>query len=99
MSFLKVVFTDKNVIELKEELEIQSHVIEYKYIKGKDFKENMLFLEESLLKPLVLLIEEKDYKYIKNNLQQILNTNLKLYVINTHNNYTIDIIDKYYLDY
>jgi hypothetical protein len=100
MSFLKIIFTNKNVFELKQELEIHSHVVEYKYIKGKDFKENMLFLEESLLKPLVLLIEEKEYINIKNILLNLLNANLKLYVMENkiNNIHTFDILDKYYLD-
>ena len=83
---------------LIKKLEETNYVVNYNFISGEDFKNNILFLIEALTKPILLIIERND---INSKIKEIINDYNIKYII-TENNKNInrnDKYDKFYLNY
>jgi hypothetical protein len=79
-------------------LEETNYVVNYNFISGEDFKNNILFLIEALTKPILLIIERND---INSKIKEIINDYNIKYIIteNSKNINRNDKYDKFYLNY
>lgn len=78
-------------------LEKKNYVVRYKNIAGYDFEKNIIFLVESLIKPLILVINSYE---LTDKIEEILNKyNIKRIVVENKQNDTFNNYDKFYLNY
>ena len=82
-----------------KKIEEKYYVINYRFMAGNDFKNNILFLIETLIRPIFLIIERNE---MNSYLEDIINEYNIKYIIKNSSNFYInsnDKYDKFYLNY
>jgi uncharacterized membrane protein len=84
---------DKLIIKLEK----KNYVVKYKSIAGNNFEKNIIFLVESLIKPLIIVINSTE---LTDKIEEIINKyNIKRIIIENKQKDTFNNYDKFYLNY